>query len=434
MIEEEDLVAILKDVAAGGNNDDFSLSSNQHHTPEAVTVSLANQMDLMPAATTNMQQVQQMPVVTAAAAQLPSRQLPTLMPGMSPVCSSSAVVVSSVGTHLPPPTVTATAGPITVKTVTLCQPPLPPPPAMAALEANSFIPTKPIIPFNPAASKAGSSLAAKKVNRPLAPAPPKQLTTAYVRLPVTTAAATSNLAAAVTTQRQRLSSIKKRKSRKSRQLLPAVPTAPTQAVAPITGILQHVLPVQTAASQFAPAAGPTAATTADFDTLYLNSSTSNVSPDSGIQSEGVNSPLHLGDSLHTATAATVAVTASTLSPTLYAQQHQTISMQQLGCNGTVLTSTQTRQAAANWAAAAAAAAPISPQFPAAAGTAFIVQQSSTTQQSQFVQNQTNVAQTTYVYTNGPAPFLVGSATHHTTTSQVRDKRRTGQMVLYLTCL
>ena len=93
-------------------------------------------------------------------------------------------------------------------------------------------------------------------------------------------------------------------------------------------------------------------------------------------------------------------------------------MQQLGCNGTVLTSTQTRQAAANWATAAATA-PISPQFPAAAGTAFIVQQSSTTQQSQFVQNQTNVAQTTYVYTNGPAPFLVGSATHHTTTSQVR---------------
>ena len=35
----------------------------------------------------------------------------------------------------------------------------------------------------------------------------------------------------------------------------------------------------------------------DVDQLYMNSSTSNVSPDSGIQSEGMasSSPLHLGD-------------------------------------------------------------------------------------------------------------------------------------------
>ena len=42
---------------------------------------------------------------------------------------------------------------------------------------------------------------------------------------------------------------------------------------------------------------PPPQTTADVDQLYLNASTSNVSPDSGIQSEGVasSSPLHLGE-------------------------------------------------------------------------------------------------------------------------------------------
>ena len=118
MIEEEDLVAILKDVAAGGNSDDFSLSSSQHQTPEAVSVSLANQMDLMPA-TSSLQQVQQMPGVTtlaAATTQLPSRQQQTAsLPGMSAAgCSSTVVVTTPSNQQLPQQTVsTATAGPIT---------------------------------------------------------------------------------------------------------------------------------------------------------------------------------------------------------------------------------------------------------------------------------------------------------------------------------
>ena len=240
-----------------------------------------------------------------------------------------------------------------VKTVTLCQPPLPPP----TLTDQNFISTKSatILPAFNVTSKSTKVTTAAKLPA-LAPAIPS--------------------AAA---PKQKLTSIKKRKSR-SKKMPSALPTA-----------IIH-LPVQ-------PPQPPQ-----DVD-VYLNSSASNVSPDSGIQSEGVasSSPLHLGDIVGSAT--------STYPATAHIQQ-QTIS---LGHSAAVLTSSTTR----NWAAAAAAAAPTSPVISTMQQTgAFygqIVQQSSTTQ-TQFVQNQTNTAQTTYLYHNaGPAPILVGTAT--TTTSQ-----------------
>ena len=367
VIEEEDLVAILKDVSEGpGSSDGFGGSlSTQNNPGDQHSTSSGGQSLLH---TTSVETLRLQPSITSVAPEGPS------------VANPTAAVSDS------------------VRTVTLCQPPLPLPPPPESMPSHLI-----------SAAKATATTSASSVGT---------LNKLGSKVVVSTA---------IHKHHHRLQTTSAKSRRKTRKLAAKVlhpqtiSTLPTCSTLPAltagTTIIQHVLPSQ------------------DID-LYLNSANSNVSPDSGIQSEGGvpnSSPLHAATAEVTAIGVAVSQPSALYQPATAHIQHQTISMQQYGHSAAAAAVlTQTTRQQSNWSAAAAA-----PTSPVAAGLvssmqqgAFYgqyVQQSSSTQthspQFATVQNQTNTvaAQTTYVYHNGPVPgatpILVGTATATTTTSQ-----------------